>query len=105
MLPTMPTLPTLPTMPTLPTLPMRTLSGPVPHFRIRAEFEDVKALETRNSDKVASLLEEQANTLFRLEEARARERTLKPGSVLGRRAMRCNTEAAREKDRSNVSTN
>ncbi|OBZ67507.1 hypothetical protein A0H81_12707 [Grifola frondosa] len=40
--------------------------------RARAQFEDVKALEARNAQKVASLLEEQANTLARLEEARAR---------------------------------
>lgn len=40
--------------------------------RVRAEFEEVKQLEQRNADKVAHLLEEQANTLRNLEEARAR---------------------------------
>ncbi|EAU89419.2 hypothetical protein CC1G_07645 [Coprinopsis cinerea okayama7 len=38
----------------------------------RAEFEEVKQLETRNAAKVAALLEEQGNTLRKLEEARAR---------------------------------
>lgn len=40
--------------------------------RVRAEFEEVKQLEQRNADKVTHLLEEQANTLNNLEEARAR---------------------------------
>ena len=35
----------------------------------RAEFEDVKSLETRNAEKVRSLLDEQARTLERLEQA------------------------------------
>ncbi|KAF9010058.1 putative peripheral membrane protein [Cyathus striatus] len=38
----------------------------------RAEFEEVKELEYRNSRRVANLLEEQANNLRLLEEARAR---------------------------------
>ncbi|KAH6906808.1 hypothetical protein BKA70DRAFT_398779 [Coprinopsis sp. MPI-PUGE-AT-0042] len=38
----------------------------------KAEFEEVKALESRNSAKVAALLEEQGNTLRKLEEARSR---------------------------------
>jgi autophagy-related protein 11 len=38
----------------------------------RAEFEEVKALESRNAAKVAALLEEQGNTLRKLEEARSR---------------------------------
>ncbi|KAF8887526.1 hypothetical protein BD779DRAFT_1526741 [Infundibulicybe gibba] len=38
----------------------------------RSEFEDVKALESRHADKVACLLEDQANHLRILEEARAR---------------------------------
>ncbi|KAF9500734.1 putative peripheral membrane protein [Pleurotus eryngii] len=71
--------------------------------RIRAEFEDVKALETRNSDKVASLLEEQANNLLRLEEARARGEDLEAQIQAARsesnEVHRALTEAAREKDR------
>ncbi|TFK25285.1 hypothetical protein FA15DRAFT_668655 [Coprinopsis marcescibilis] len=38
----------------------------------RAEFEQVKQLESRNATKVAALLEEQGNTLRKLEEARLR---------------------------------
>ncbi|KAI0792411.1 putative peripheral membrane protein [Abortiporus biennis] len=40
--------------------------------RVRAEFEEVKDLESRNAQKITKLLEEQANALGRLEEARAR---------------------------------
>ncbi|KAJ6586410.1 putative peripheral membrane protein [Mycena vulgaris] len=39
---------------------------------VRADFEAVKALEARHAEKVAHLLEEQANNLRILEEARAR---------------------------------
>ncbi|KAJ2933973.1 hypothetical protein H1R20_g3142, partial [Candolleomyces eurysporus] len=38
----------------------------------RSEFEQVKELESRNAAKVAALLEEQGNTLRKLEEARSR---------------------------------
>ncbi|KAF6744689.1 hypothetical protein DFP72DRAFT_825267 [Ephemerocybe angulata] len=38
----------------------------------RAEFNEVKELESRSAAKVAALLEEQGNTLRKLEEARAR---------------------------------
>lgn len=40
--------------------------------QVRADFEEVKALERRNADKVVHLLEDQANNLRHLEEARAR---------------------------------
>ncbi|KAF9269874.1 hypothetical protein L218DRAFT_913732 [Marasmius fiardii PR-910] len=40
--------------------------------QVKHEFEDVKALEARNSEKVVNLLVEQANNLKNLEEARAR---------------------------------
>ena len=40
--------------------------------QVRADFEEVKALERRNADKVVHLLQEQANNLRHLEEARAR---------------------------------
>jgi autophagy-related protein 11 len=40
--------------------------------QVRADFEEVKALERQNADKVVHLLQEQANYLRHLEEARAR---------------------------------
>ncbi|CAL1699479.1 unnamed protein product [Somion occarium] len=40
--------------------------------QVRSEFEEVKSLESRNATKVANLLEEQANALRRLDEARSR---------------------------------
>ena len=40
--------------------------------QVRADFEEVKALERRNADKVVHLLQEQAKSLRHLEEARAR---------------------------------
>ncbi|THV00458.1 hypothetical protein K435DRAFT_818316 [Dendrothele bispora CBS 962.96] len=40
--------------------------------QVKSDFEEVKALEARNSEKMANLLEEQANNLRILEEARAR---------------------------------
>ncbi|KAF5381358.1 hypothetical protein D9615_008323 [Tricholomella constricta] len=40
--------------------------------QVQADFEDVKALETRNAEKVNNLLEEQAANLRNLEGARAR---------------------------------
>ena len=40
--------------------------------QVRSEFEQVKELESRSAAKVAALLEEQGNTLRKLEEARAR---------------------------------
>ncbi|KAL0959683.1 hypothetical protein HGRIS_011381 [Hohenbuehelia grisea] len=71
--------------------------------QIRAEFEDVKTLEARNSAKIASLLEEQSINLRKLEEARARGEDLE----VQIQAARAESEdvnsvlkdAAREKDR------
>lgn len=40
--------------------------------QVKAEFEEVKALEAKNAAKVVALLEEQANNLRKLEDARAR---------------------------------
>ncbi|GLB42084.1 putative autophagy-related protein 11 [Lyophyllum shimeji] len=40
--------------------------------QVRADFEDVKALETRNQEKINHLLEEQAVNLRKLEDARSR---------------------------------
>ncbi|KAG6888139.1 hypothetical protein C0995_010352 [Termitomyces sp. Mi166 len=40
--------------------------------QVHADFEDVKALEARNAEKVNNLLEEQALNLQKLEDARAR---------------------------------
>ncbi|KAG6828174.1 hypothetical protein H0H92_008905 [Tricholoma furcatifolium] len=40
--------------------------------QVRADFEDVKALEARNGEKINNLLEEQAANLQKLEGARAR---------------------------------
>ncbi|KAL0062038.1 oligomeric, coiled-coil, peripheral membrane protein [Marasmius tenuissimus] len=40
--------------------------------QVKHEFDDVKALESRNAEKVVNLLAEQANNLRILEEARAR---------------------------------
>ncbi|EMD35555.1 hypothetical protein CERSUDRAFT_116294 [Gelatoporia subvermispora B] len=71
--------------------------------QVRAEFEDVKALEQRNADKVAALLEEQASALARLEEARSRGEDLE-AQIRGARTesdevKRALAEAGREKDR------
>ncbi|KAF7360793.1 ATG11 domain-containing protein [Mycena venus] len=44
--------------------------------QVRTDFEDVKALEARNAEKIAHLLEDQANNLRILEEARARGENL-----------------------------
>lgn len=69
----------------------------------RAQFEDVKALEKRNADKVESLLEEQARTLQRLEEARSRGEDLEAQIQAARNesedVKRALIEAGREKDR------
>ncbi|KAG6837101.1 hypothetical protein H0H93_014705 [Arthromyces matolae] len=40
--------------------------------QVRSDFDDVKALETRNTEKVNTLLEDQAAHLQKLEEARSR---------------------------------
>lgn len=40
--------------------------------QVRSEFDDARTLEQRSRDRIQSLLEDQANTLRRLDEARAR---------------------------------
>ena len=71
--------------------------------RVREEFEEVKALEQRNADKVDHLLEEQANTLRNLEEARARGENLEHQIQAAREESRdvhqALKEASLEKDR------
>ncbi|PCH35298.1 hypothetical protein WOLCODRAFT_139840 [Wolfiporia cocos MD-104 SS10] len=71
--------------------------------QVRAEFKHVKAIEKRNTDKVATLLEEQALTLAKLEEARIRgedlESQIKEARMEGDRVKRALIEAGREKDR------
>jgi autophagy-related protein 11 len=69
----------------------------------KAEFEEVKALEAKNATKVVALLEEQANNLRRLEDARARGEDLQTQITAARaesgevrQALR---EASVEKDR------
>lgn len=70
---------------------------------MRSEFEDVKALEQRNADNMNALLEEQTNTLRRLEEARARGEDLasqiRDARVESDEVKRSLAEAAKEKDR------
>lgn len=71
--------------------------------QVRLEFDDVKALEQRNRDKVQSLLEEQANALRRLDEARARgedlETQIRSARLESDEVKRALLEAGREKDR------
>ncbi|KAF8218322.1 putative peripheral membrane protein [Mycena galopus ATCC 62051] len=71
--------------------------------QVRADFEDVKALEERNSEKVAHLLEDQANNLRILEEARARGENLEVQIQAARaeseKVDQALKEASREKDR------
>ncbi|PPR01236.1 hypothetical protein CVT24_006000 [Panaeolus cyanescens] len=71
--------------------------------QVKADFEEVKAYERRNSEKAAQLLEEQANNLRILEEARARGEDLeaqiqavRSESSEMRQALR---QASLEKDR------
>ncbi|KAI0716665.1 hypothetical protein C8Q76DRAFT_794930 [Earliella scabrosa] len=71
--------------------------------QVKDEFEAVKALEARNADKVSSLIEEQAKTLRRLEEARSRGEDLE-AQIQAARAesddvKRALVEAGKEKDR------
>ncbi|KAJ7104353.1 putative peripheral membrane protein [Mycena belliarum] len=71
--------------------------------QVRADFEAVKALEARNGEKVAHLLEEQSNNLRILEEARARGEDLE-GQIQAARAEsesvdRALKDAGQEKDR------
>ncbi|KAI0642725.1 hypothetical protein C8Q79DRAFT_916874 [Trametes meyenii] len=71
--------------------------------KVQEEFEAVKSLEARNSEKVATLLEEQANTLRRLEEARARGEDLEVQIQAARSesddVKRALVDAGKEKDR------
>lgn len=71
--------------------------------QVRAEYEDMKALEQRNRDKIQSLLEEQANALRRLDEARARGEDLQAQIQAARlesdEVKRALMEAGKEKDR------
>lgn len=71
--------------------------------QVRAEFGDVKTLEERNAEKVTSLLEEQARTLQRLEEACSRGEDLEAQIQAARNesddVKRALIEAGREKDR------
>ncbi|KAI1794419.1 hypothetical protein LXA43DRAFT_1116792 [Ganoderma leucocontextum] len=71
--------------------------------QVRNEFDAVKELEARNSDKVALLLEEQAKTLHRVEEARARGEDLEAQIQMARGesddVKRALVEAGKEKDR------
>ncbi|CCM04884.1 uncharacterized protein FIBRA_07079 [Fibroporia radiculosa] len=71
--------------------------------QVRAEFKHIKAIEKHNTDKVASLLEEQAHTLTRLEEARVRgedlESQIQAARSDGEEVKRALVEADREKDR------
>ncbi|KAI9065323.1 hypothetical protein FKP32DRAFT_1590816 [Trametes sanguinea] len=71
--------------------------------QVQEEFEAVKSLEARNAEKVALLLEDQANNLRRLEEARARGENLEAQIQAARsesdEVKRALVEAAREKDR------
>ncbi|KAJ7909637.1 putative peripheral membrane protein [Mycena leptocephala] len=71
--------------------------------QVRTDFDDVKALEARNSEKVAHLLEDQANNLRILEEARARGENLEVQIQAARaeseKVDQALKEASREKDR------
>ena len=71
--------------------------------QVRSEFEAVKELEARNAGKVTLLLEEQAKTLHRLEEARARGEDLEAQIQTARAesddVKRALAEAGKEKDR------
>lgn len=71
--------------------------------QVRADFEAVKALETRNALKVAALLEEQAANLRILEEARERgenlEVQIRAARAESEKVDQALKEAGREKDR------
>ncbi|TFK67866.1 hypothetical protein BDN72DRAFT_73954 [Pluteus cervinus] len=71
--------------------------------QVRTEFEDVKALETRNGEKVANLLDEQAKNLRILEEARARgddlETQIRAARAENETVNQALREASVEKDR------
>ncbi|KAJ7119956.1 putative peripheral membrane protein [Mycena crocata] len=71
--------------------------------QVRGDFEEVKALEARNAENVAHLLEDQANNLRILEEARARGENLEVQIQAARseseKVDQALKEAGREKDR------
>ncbi|KAF7377787.1 ATG11 domain-containing protein [Mycena sanguinolenta] len=71
--------------------------------QVRTDFEDVKELEARNAEKIAHLLEDQANNLRILEEARARGENLEVQIQAARaeseKVDQALKEASREKDR------
>ncbi|KAI0942131.1 hypothetical protein AcV7_002650 [Taiwanofungus camphoratus] len=71
--------------------------------QVHAEFKHVKAVEKQHSDKLAFLLEEQALTLTRLEEARARgedlEMQIQAARVESDEVKCALVESGKEKDR------
>ena len=71
--------------------------------QVRAEFDEVKTLEERNSAKVAALIEDQAITLRNLEEARARgedlELQIQSARTESEEVNQALKEASKEKDR------
>ncbi|KAJ3556242.1 hypothetical protein NP233_g12022 [Leucocoprinus birnbaumii] len=71
--------------------------------QVKAEFEEVKTLETKNAGKVVALLEEQANNLRKLEDARARGEDLQAQIEAARaesdEVHQALKEASSEKDR------
>ncbi len=71
--------------------------------QVQSEYEAMKSLEARNAEKVSTLLEEQAKTLRRLEEARARGEDLEAQIHAARGesddVKRALLEAGKEKDR------
>ncbi|KAI0754446.1 hypothetical protein C8Q80DRAFT_1350248 [Daedaleopsis nitida] len=71
--------------------------------QVKDEFEAVKSLETRNGDKIATLIEEQAKTLRRLEEARSRgedlEAQIQAARAESEDVKRALADAGKEKDR------
>ncbi|TFK84892.1 hypothetical protein K466DRAFT_588523 [Polyporus arcularius HHB13444] len=71
--------------------------------QVQSEYEAMKSLEARNAKKVSTLLEEQAKTLRRLEEARARGEDLEAQIHAARGesddVKRALLEAGKEKDR------
>ncbi|KAJ6460898.1 putative peripheral membrane protein [Mycena sanguinolenta] len=71
--------------------------------QVRTDFEDVKELEARNAEKIAHLLEDQADNLRILEEARARGENLEVQIQAAReeseKVDQALKEASREKDR------
>jgi autophagy-related protein 11 len=71
--------------------------------QMRADFQDIKALEERSSQRITALVAEQAETLRHLEEARVRGEDLatqiRSAREEGEDVTRTLKEAAREKDR------